>query len=90
MLSVLPNLTLFHVVSFRILETLFEILFDFREVIVPIALQFPFDIVQCYGAFDDVVIVGVLPLRWETEEISGQDSATARMDVYVKFATAQR
>lgn len=43
--GVLPDLTLFHVVPFRILETLLEVLLDLFESRIRSAIQLSFDII---------------------------------------------
>lgn len=43
--GVLPDLTLFHVVPFRILETLLEVLLDLFESRIRSAIQLSFDVI---------------------------------------------
>lgn len=61
-LRVLPDLTLLHVVLLRILEALFEVLFNLLEERISPMLQIAFDVVEGYRSLDLLVVIGILSL----------------------------
>lgn len=40
------------------------------------SFQLAFDIVEGYGAFDDLVVVGVLPFGRQTKEVVGENATS--------------
>ena len=76
-LSVLPDLTLLHVVSFRIAETRVEVLPEVLERRVLPPLELRLDVVEGDGPLDQGVVVGVLPLRGQPHELERRDLPAA-------------
>lgn len=62
--SVLPDLTLLHVILLRVLETLFKVLLDLVEERILSMFQPTFDLVKSYRSLDLLVVIGILPFRW--------------------------
>lgn len=61
-LCILPDLTLLYVVLLRVLEAGFEILLAVIKGQVFEGFKFVFDIVECDGTLDHLVIIRVLSL----------------------------
>ena len=75
-----PYLTLPHVVLFRILEALFKVLPDIFESRVRGGVELCLDFFEGDRPFDDLVVVWVLPFRYESQKIVRKGAAAAVSD----------
>lgn len=73
--SIFPDLTLLHVVSFRIAKAGLKILSDFFERGVFVCFQLCLDVIESYWPLDLNIVVCVLPSRRQTHELERSDLA---------------